>query len=94
MIEQPELHLHPAFQEKLMKAFVMIATQTNSEIIIETHSETMINELGDLITKKVIEDSKVSILLCEKDDNDYSIVRETSFDSEGYIKKWPIGFFS
>ncbi len=94
LIEQPELHLHPSFQNKLMEAFVDIVNSTKSKIIIETHSDKMINHLGSLIEKKVISEEKVSIYICEKDIHDNSIIKETSYDAEGYIKEWPFGFFS
>ena len=35
-IEQPELHLHPALQAKLMDVIAKIATEKNVRFIIET----------------------------------------------------------
>ena len=52
-IEQPELHLHPALQAKLVD--VMVKVMKSSEkgrkinFVIETHSETIINRFGNLI---------------------------------------------
>ncbi|QDY46926.1 AAA family ATPase (plasmid) [Planococcus glaciei] len=56
MIEQPELHLHPAIQAKLIDAFIKIIMlckekSIDIKIIIETHSETMINRIGYIIAK-------------------------------------------
>ncbi|EGS1997409.1 ATP-binding protein, partial [Vibrio vulnificus] len=53
VIEQPELHLHPELQAKLAIVFLKTATklnkigETNTKIIFETHSKTMIDAIGD-----------------------------------------------
>lgn len=54
-IEQPELHLHPALQAKLIDVFSQLASEENGgkiKFVLETHSEAMINRLGYLINKK------------------------------------------
>ena len=54
-IEQPELHLHPALQAKLIDVFSQLASKENGgkiKFVLETHSEAMINRLGYLINKK------------------------------------------
>lgn len=96
VIEQPELHLHPAFQSKLMDVFVGIineAKKNNIRIIFETHSETMINRLGYLVSIKFIDQDKVNIILVEKK-NKKSILTQTAYNFDGSIDKWPIGFMS
>ena len=55
VIEQPELHLHPAYQAKMIDVFINIINETKNnvviKIILETHSETMINRIGTLISE-------------------------------------------
>lgn len=53
VIEQPELHLHPRFQAKMIDVFVKMVNLLSDDkkgislkIVIETHSETIINQLG------------------------------------------------
>jgi len=45
LIEQPELHLHPAAQAELGDLFIRAAAQNNIRLIIETHSEHLLLRL-------------------------------------------------
>ena len=94
VIEQPELHLHPDFQAKLSDIFVELLTATPNSfpIIVETHSQHLINRVGELIAKNKISKDDVGIVLVENSGK-YSSVRNVSFDDEGYLQKWPYGFF-
>lgn len=53
VMEQPELHLHPAHQARLADVFLDAVAKAEGAInpifVIETHSETLINRLGELI---------------------------------------------
>lgn len=98
VIEQPELHLHPAFQAKMIDVFVSIINEAEKnnvsiKLIFETHSETMVNRIGTLISENKIEANKVNILIFEKE-NDTTHILSKSFDEEGLLSTWPIGFFS
>lgn len=51
VIEQPEVHLHPAMQKKLAKLFVEaldLAKKRKKKLmlIVETHSQSLVNQLG------------------------------------------------
>ena len=96
-IEQPELHLHPAFQCKLIKAFsnsIKIASDRNLSIrfIIETHSETIVNYLGKLIERNELNNDDVSVLIFTKEKN-ISKISKSIYDKNGILNNWPIGFF-
>lgn len=85
VIEQPELHLHPRFQAKMVDVFIKVINyieryNSNSKlkIIIETHSETIVNQIGYRIayrnkTNKRYDNlrDKVEELLLDKDKDDY-----------------------
>lgn len=97
LIEQPELHIHPAFQGQLVDAFSEIANQyqeLRTKIIFETHSETMLNRLGYLISKQKLDPSLVNVVLFQKDETGNSVVEKTGFDKDGFLENWPIDFFS
>jgi len=53
IIENPEIHLHPKAQSKLSDFFVLLAN-AGIQIIIETHSEHLINKLIYNVYKKEI----------------------------------------
>ena len=98
IIEQPELHLHPAYQAKMIDVFVNIVSEAeknniNIKVIFETHSETMINRLGTLISKGLIAPEKVNIIFFDKINN-ITKIKNKSFNDKGLLTEWPIDFFS
>lgn len=101
-IEQPELHLHPRFQAffAVMLAKVMDfchKSRVRIRIIIETHSEVIVNKLGQLIetANLGITTNDVNIVLFNATHEGLAeYVHATEFDSNGYLKEWPFGFFS
>lgn len=102
VIEQPELHLHPALQAKLTDVFVNCITVVNSEleahgsklnIIIETHSETIINRVGQLIYNEKISPEMVNLLLFNGIVNSSSEITPVQYNEDGVLQNWPLGFF-
>lgn len=99
-IEQPELHLHPRLQGVLAEVFVKSIEAAKERgidlrLVIETHSEVLINKLGYLVAEKHILPEDINIVLFYKSDQSKEIkVRTSQFDSEGYLSEdWPLGFF-
>ena len=102
IIEQPELHLHPAMQSKLTDFFV--ATMLcNKQIIIETHSEHIINRLRlrtvDCPTVKPIHE-KIKIYFTEKLNDDIedfrkgnTVFKPIEINEYAAMSDWPEGFF-
>lgn len=96
LIEQPELHLHPALQAKLADAFVKAAINKESRttLIIETHSPTIINRIGRRVREGHISADKVNVIIFDKDPKTgHSKVSSTKFLQTGRIENWPSGFF-
>lgn len=98
VIEQPELHLHPAYQAKMIDVFVNIINEAKNngitiKIIFETHSEAMVNRIGTLISERKIDADKVNILIFDKVDEQTNI-ESKHFNKEGLLMGWPIGFFA
>lgn len=57
VIEQPEVHLHPAMQKKLARLFVEAINLAEKRgkkltLIIETHSQSLVNRLGKYVQNK------------------------------------------
>lgn len=98
VIEQPELHLHPAFQSKLIDVFASFIEAVNKDgnkvkIIFETHSDVMVNRLGVLVSQKKISKDDINIVLVQKKDG-VSNFKQVNYNNEGLINEWPIGFMS
>lgn len=97
VIEQPELHLHPALQYQfgIMLATVIQEDKTNSiQFIIETHSKPIIDALGDQIKASIINNNDINIILFEKNKDSQTEIRSASFTKDGYLEDWPLGFLT
>ncbi|XBW28217.1 AAA family ATPase [Pectobacterium colocasium] len=100
IIEQPELHLHPSYQHNLARIFAKVVTKAKDKkidlkIIFETHSQTMIEALGECIEdNEGLLESDVSILVFEKNEKQQTIVKKSYFNEDGFLQNWPVGFFS
>ena len=57
-VEEPEIHLHPAFQSKLTDMFVA-ASEYNIHFIVETHSEYLVRKIQKLVAIKTLEDKEI-----------------------------------
>lgn len=98
-IEQPELHLHPALQARLADLFVATAKLGEEKNIpirfmLETHSPTIIERIGQLVEAQKIGISDVQILLFERNGAGSASVRQAVFDEDGVLRDWPFGFLS
>jgi predicted ATPase len=98
-IEQPELHLHPRLQAKLADVFISTIQATKKigldlRLIIETHSETMINRFGSRIADGGLDHNSINVIVFEKNNNSQATsIMRSGYDEEGYLTKWPYGFF-
>lgn len=99
VIEQPELHLHPAAQAKLASLFVN-AIDNNSKqyrkILVETHSEHLIRALQVMIADPecFLSQDMVKIYYVDKKDANGSTIKEMKMTENGqFIDEWPSGFF-
>lgn len=93
LVEQPELHLHPAMQASLMHTLdIVLSKERYMNMIIETHSEYMIKQLGVDIARKIVDPGDVQILIFDES-NGKSVIRTSKFTKNGTLENWPLGFF-
>lgn len=96
IIEQPELHLHPAAQASLADLFVeKIVKDNETKFIIETHSEHFIRKLQVLVADPRVKISQddIGIYYVDKGEDGQSCVNQININSKGqFIEKWPSGF--
>ena len=102
LIEQPELHLHPAMQAIVADALVDFMNfkaqldeyELRDVLIVETHSQTIINRIGRRIREKTLSPDDVNILLFQRDNfNADSEILVAQFNEKGQLTNWPFGFF-
>lgn len=96
-IEQPELHLHPAFQARLARLLVEAQRRApGTKIVVETHSESLINGLGRLVYEGAIGAEDVKLVLFDQDpESGDTNVTLSGYDSDGALQEsWPYGFLS
>ena len=106
VMEQPELHLHPAFQGKiadLLHGALVRCSGSRGEqregtpfcMVVETHSSALINRLGELVFEGKLEESDIQILLFNSEEISGEVnVIKAVFNGEGVLENWPFGFFS
>jgi predicted ATPase len=92
VLEQPELHLHPAVQAKLAD-LLLACTRPGRQIVCETHSEYLVSRLRILVAKEeATYGSEVRAYFVDRFDG-ASRVREVEFGAGAEIRDWPPGFF-
>lgn len=88
-IEQPELHLHPKLQAKLVEYF----TKVQHNYIIETHSEHMVRKAQVMIAKGELKKEDIAVYYFDNK-NGTTKVKKMEMDDRGLFKEdWPDGFF-
>lgn len=93
LIEQPEIHLHPAAQSDLGDLFIEnIGERKRRQFIIETHSEHLLLRIRRRVAEGMISPNDVAILYVERGDEQSSI-RQLVLDEKGHFTEWPEGFF-
>lgn len=91
ILEQPELHLHPALERKLAY-FLLCITKNNRQIIAETHSEHMINELVIQRVKDQELAKKFQVYFLTQN-IEHTYFEPIKINDRGEIENWPDGFF-
>jgi predicted ATPase len=101
VVEQPELHLHPAFQEKIADLFVASLEASVSSkrkamrIVAETHSSSLINRLGELVAEGKIDREDVQVVMFDQTSVSEPVkIQISQFDDDGVLQNWPYGFFA
>ncbi len=93
LLENPEAHLHPRGQFELGK-LIALSASTGKQIILETHSEHIIDGIRVAVKDKSIKSEEVSMYYLYRDDYESpSLVEQINVKSNGKLDKWPAGFF-
>ena len=95
LLENPEAHLHPRGQSK-MGELIALAANCGIQIILETHSDHVLNGIRKAVRHNKLEADKVQINYFErylkKGQPTTEIITPRIYQSGG-IDRWPDGFF-
>jgi predicted ATPase len=91
IVEQPELHLHPAVQSRL--ADFLTNARPDLSIVVETHSDSLVTRLRRRVAEGGLSADRVKIAFVEQGDEG-SISRNLLISEYGDLSDWPAGFLS
>lgn len=92
LIENPEVHLHPAGQA-LMGQFLAQVAKAGVQVIVETHSDHVLNGIRRMVRAKSLTPEQVAIHFFRSRSAEAAQVISPQLDSSGNIDSWPDGFF-
>jgi len=93
IIENPEVHLHPAAQSEMGKFLTTVAA-AGIQVILETHSDHILNGIGREVKSGTLSPYKLALhFFRPRNDESGSQVESPMIDSEGNLNSWPEGFF-
>lgn len=92
ILEQPEIHLHPAVQAGLADVFIDAIKRRNVQIILESHSEHLLQRLQRRMAEEALPTDQVKLYF-----TDFvgaaSTLTPLDLDEYGNIRNWPKNFF-
>jgi predicted ATPase len=96
LVENPEVHLHPAGQS-LMGQFLARVAAAGIQVLIETHSDHVLNGARRAVRDGLLPPNDVAVHFFHDRDRvaaeGVSQVISPRLDSQGNIDHWPEGFF-
>jgi len=92
IIENPEIHLHPAAQADLTDFLAMIAL-SGRQVLVESHSDHVFNGIRRLLHKHTLLVGDVSVYNFVRDNDGLSYGSSVSLSQEGGIVNYVPGMF-
>jgi len=95
LLENPESHLHPKGQSKIGE-LIALAANSGVQIIVETHSDHILNGIRKVVRNHQANADKVQIYYFQKYLRKREVITEITSAKlypDGGIDKWPDGFF-
>lgn len=93
IVENPEAHLHPSAQSNIGRFLAVIAA-SGVRVIVETHSDHIINGIQIAIAEKVLDNLEATINFFGKTKGmAQPEVLPISINKKGELSDWPKGFF-
>ncbi|AXE16692.1 hypothetical protein DR864_02575 [Runella rosea] len=91
LVENPEAHLHPRGQSR-MGHLLALAAESGLQIIVETHSDHLLNGIRVAIKQKKLGSNKTQIHFFTEEFKDTN-KQSFAIEEDGSLERWPKGFF-
>ncbi|MCY3841489.1 MAG: DUF3696 domain-containing protein [Gammaproteobacteria bacterium] len=96
LIENPEVHLHPAGQSR-MGGFLADAANAGVQVLVESHSDHVLNGVRRAVKQGRIDPNATALYYFrprhEAEASGVAQVESPAIDADGNIADWPAGFF-
>ena len=92
LMEQPEIHLHPAVQSGLADVMLNVAEARNVQILVESHSEHLMRRLQRRVAESVVSSEDVKLYFVSTH-RGVAQVFDLVLNEWGEIENWPEKFF-
>lgn len=92
LLEQPEIHLHPAVQAGLADVILEAADTRSLQVIVESHSEHLLRRLQRRVAERSADLDDIALYFCDHDGHE-SHASKLELNVLGEIENWPEGFF-
>jgi len=96
LIENPEVHLHPAGQAQMGRFLTEVAS-AGVQVVIESHSDHILNGIRRAVRDELISHRDIALHFFRQRDNSpppqKPQVESPRLDSQGNVDYWPEGFF-
>lgn len=89
IIENPEAHLHPGAQSRIMQFLIQIAKEKNLQLLIETHSDHVVNGIRIAMKENILKSNDAHILYFS---DETTQVRVITSDRNGTLSDFPDDF--
>jgi predicted ATPase len=92
LLEQPEIHLHPAVQSGLADVFIDVMKRRRVQLVVESHSEHLLRRLQRRMAEERIAPDEVALYFA-REEQGVSRLCPLDVDEFGNIRNWPPNFF-
>lgn len=91
LLENPEAHLHPKGQSR-MAALIAAAAATGAQLIVETHSDHVLNGVRIAVKQEVLRPEDAVVHFFRGNGSGAEVITP-HIDKDGMLAQWPEGFF-
>jgi predicted ATPase len=92
LMEQPEIHLHPAVQSRLADVILQVSKQRNLQVIVESHSEHLLQRFQRRVAEESYAVDELKLYFCDIQQGESKLI-DLEMDEFGDIRNYPDNFF-